>query len=526
MIIQGSSEAELTMIIRYLLVISSFAILVTACGGGGVNTEPLGVFNPNPLNNTNTPTASGALIKVLELSEGKEWAGSPKLLFDTAGSLQFVAPVPVKTPAGSAEFMFAKKLAGQNWTTAIQLFVAASPETNADLAFAVNPAGSAIVGSGFGATATLKFVSASGVGGAMVNRLISKPMGKFSDLNLLADGSAVYSTTEAKSETDATLVSKINQINAAGAVTLVGIGSEPARDLGSHFFSRTTAEGSLLHFTDPNPLAATNAVLASRAVSTPGFALQTLNKNNALEAHSAFSTSACSDSQIALTRSSSSISSFAGLMRVLETTGTPATARCALKFFKNSTAATTLITSVPVTAPESVFMSPAIGLQPFIHTDASDRSTIVWTKGTGGAAGPGTDASIDFLTITALNAISAVATIATSSTTFGKIVPTSVTYNQNSTGTGALAFLVSEPSAAPGVYVAYFAKYQPGGGFSAPTRLTAAANSLIFGLATAVSSTGVAAVVATGATCPNLTATTTGATCTGTSVRSIYSYQF
>jgi hypothetical protein len=210
----------------------------------------------------------------------------------------------------------------------------------------------------------------------------------------------------------------------------------------------------------------------------------------------------------------------------LETTGTPATARCALKFFKNSTAATTLITSVPVTAPESVFMSPAIGLQPFIHTDASDRSTIVWTKGTGGAAGPGTDASIDFLTITALNAISAVATIATSSTTFGKIVPTSVTYNQNSTGTGALAFLVSEPSAAPGVYVAYFAKYQPGGGFSAPTRLTAAANSLIFGLATAVSSTGVAAVVATGATCPNLTATTTGATCTGTSVRSIYSYQF
>jgi hypothetical protein len=501
-------------------------ITLNACGGGGVNTEPLGVFNPNPLNNSNATNASPTLVKVLEFSAGKDWAGYPKLAFDALGALQFVAPIPVQSPVGSAEFMYSKKLLGQDWGKPTQLFVASIPGPNADLALSLNASGAAIVGTGFGGTATLKFVAANGTAGTALTRLISMPLGKFSDLSLLADGSAVFSTVEPRSAIDTTLVARINQINAAGATILISPNSEPARNFGSHFFSRSTAEGSLLHFTDPNPLSATNAVLAARAVAAPGLSLQLLNKNNSLEVYSGFATPSCANSEIALTRSPSATGNFAGLIRVLETAGTPQTTRCELKFFKNTTTASTLVYPLAQTNPDAILMSQAAGIQPFIHTDNLDRNTIIWAKALGGFAGISAGVSIELLTVSSTNAISTPFSVAASSATFGTIRAESITHNQNIAGVGALAFLVSEPNAAPGVYVTYVAKYQPGSGFSTLTRVVPAPNSFISGVSTAVNTSGVAVLAATGATCPGLATTTTGLTCTGTSIRSLYTYQF
>jgi hypothetical protein len=333
---------------------------------------------------------------------------------------------------------------------------------------------------------------------------------------------------EAKSASDATSVARIYQANTSG-VAVVGAASEPLRDTNSHsnvahFYSSSAANGYLLHLTDPIPAAASPGVLGSRNVSGKPSTFLGMSTNVSLEAYSAFSNTGCPNSEIALARSVSTTQGFAGIMRVLGTNPLSLAKECVLRFFKNTTGANVSVFPLNLTVPSFVLMSRVDGVQPFVHLDSLDRTTILWLRGQGSVLGS-LDAAIEITTVSANNTISSTVPIVQSSPSFGQILTTSLAYTQNPNGVGALAFLVREPNAPFLVYGVYTAKYQPGAGFSAPTRVAMPANTLVESLATAVNAAGEATVMAVGQTCTTLTATTSSMSCAGGNQAS-FTYQF
>jgi hypothetical protein len=498
-----------------MLVVAVFA--TASCGGGGAggSTTP---SSGNPAIVAQEPALTEALRLPPNYNTG--WSRNLKAVLDANGVLHLAGFVDSQDGAGRLT-TYTKRSTGGAWSpiiTAVDTLPNRFDEPSPALSTNANGAAALMVGGG--GVSVVQFISPAGMLLGRVSR--SQIAAGQPDLTLLDDGSAVFSATETKSTIDTTPVTRIFRATSAGDNTTVA-GSEPAYLGPTYFIPRikSAVDGYLINLTSVNGDLANRQFLGSRSGSGTPFVFLGQSVNESL-AYSSSNITGCLNSEVSLLPSPVGDGKFAGVMRVIETNN--GVRVCALRFFRNISGANLSQVNIPVTSPGQVAFRRGVTL-PTAYVDSAGRSTIVWSKGTGQQQGDSIDAAIEATSISNSNEVSAPTIVAQSSATFGTIIESQVSFSQNASGVGALAFLVRPPSTSPRPLSLYVSKYSHQSGFSKPVQVASVANSDLVGVTAVIDAGGNANVIASGKDCGQLVLNPQGYSC-GNGPLALYSYRF